>query len=131
MDVVVTLSERQWESWVVEGRLPREESSSQESYFWFGDNLPRYAPIRYLPIRVPIGDVFPDADVRVYFVAHGKLRAYAPLYCIDEDNHRYAFVCRGEAVPVTIDQEIRGFGEWCYRWWKRADEKPFPEWRTP
>jgi hypothetical protein len=131
MDVVVALSERQWETWAVKGDFPQHEWSSHESYFWIGNNLPRYAPIKYLPVRVPIDYVFPDADVRVYLVARGKLRGYVPLYCIDRGNQGYAFVCRGEAVFVTIDQEIQGFGEWCYRWWKRADEKPFPAWRTP
>jgi hypothetical protein len=131
MDVVITLSEEQWRDWLAKRDLPEAEWSDRESYFWFGDELPRYVPVRYLPIRVPISYVFPDADLRVYVVVDGELRGYAPLYCLDEGDRGYAFVCRGGAVSVTTDEEIPVFVGWRYRWWKRGDETPLPDWRTP
>lgn len=74
---------------------------------------------------------------RVYIVAHGLLRGYAPLHKIESAPVRFggrrdgfALVRRGGAVAVTIDQEIRGFQGWRYRWWEREFERPFPGYRT-
>ncbi len=30
-----------------------------------------------------------------------------------------------------LEEPIKGFRGFRYRWWKREDEQPFPEWRTP
>lgn len=89
---------------------------------------------------------------RVYIVHNGKLRGYAPLYLLHvyEDENDVAgelgdldrcpprrkvpgcaLVRKGGAVAVTIDQHIRGFRGFRYRWWKRQDEVPFPNWQTP
>lgn len=69
---------------------------------------------------------------RVYIVCEGKLRGYAPLLYLDDSDydydHRWSLVRGGGAVAVTIDEPIRGFQGWRYRWWNREDEKPFPDW---
>jgi hypothetical protein len=36
---------------------------------------------------------------------------------------------RGGAV--TLDEPIRGFRGWRYRWWSLESERPFPGWREP
>ena len=72
---------------------------------------------------------------RVYVVCERRLRGYAPLVELDFINKRgngqgYVELWRGgDAHAVTIPDEIVGFRGWQYRWWERADEKPFPDWR--
>jgi hypothetical protein len=83
--------------------------------------------------------LFCEPDQRCYIVAHGRLRGYAPLYAVEVDGdddepvrHRLrAFIRRGGAVAVTIPETIRGFRGWRYRFWDRASEVPFSDWRTP
>ena len=117
-DVVVTVPARLWSGWLGEGDgvgEPRREGVE----YWFN-----------LPTR-PKG-VHPGA--RVYVVAHGKLRGYAPLHRIDPDPQSargVLLIRRGGAVAVTIDEPVRGFQGYRYRWWERDAEKPFPEWKTP
>lgn len=95
--------------------LPGEEWTGLESHFYLGG----YAPIM-------------KRGERVYVVYNGKLRGYAPLGRIEPDGpRRFALVRHGGAVAVTIDEEIRGFRGWRYRWWDRAKERPFPEWMQP
>ena len=36
----------------------------------------------------------------------------------------------GGAVACTIEKQINGFRGYRYRDWERAEEKPFPEWKT-
>jgi len=118
MDVVVTVPKGKWQEWIEEGDLPGEEPQ-YESHFWYGHGpLPRINP-----------------GERVYIVAHGRLRGYAPLVTIEPRCRlRYTdgvgcFLREGGAVAVTIDEPIRGFQGWRYRWWEREDEKPFPDWQ--
>ena len=66
---------------------------------------------------------------RVYIVCEGRLRGYAPLVELEYDGWRCIFVRQGGAVAVTIAESIVGFRGWRYRWWKREDERTFPEWR--
>lgn len=67
---------------------------------------------------------------RVYIVCEGRLRGYAPLLFIDDyGNNQYALVRGGGAVAVTIDEPIRGFQGFRYRWWRYDDERPFPNWK--
>jgi hypothetical protein len=101
-------------AWIAEGDLPGEEWSGNESHFYLGGAKPDIQP----------GD-------RVYVVCEGKLRGYAPLLRIDEFNNCYGLVRRDGAVAVTIDEPIRGFQGFRYRWWDREDEKPFPDWQKP
>jgi hypothetical protein len=75
------------------------------------------------PPKIESGD-------RVYIVAHGRLRGYAPLHALQHGQEGWALVRRGGARAVTIDEPIRGFQGWRYRWWNRDDEKPFPDWKT-
>lgn len=118
-DVVVTVPMRMWEEWIAEGDLPGEPESDYVSHFWIQQ-------MNFPSIR---------EGERVYIVAHGKLRGYAPLtgkevFCRMNDR-KSCLQRRGGAVAVTIPEPIRGFQGWRYRWWERADEIPFPDWQTP
>ena len=118
-DVVATVPKRLWAEWIAEGVLPGEDAGDWEFHFW-----------------IPFGSL-PDIKrgERVYIVAHGRLRGYAPLVRIEELcaitlADRACLVRRGRAVAVTIDEPIRGFQGWRYRWWEREQERPFPDWAT-
>lgn len=130
MDVVVTVPKGKWEEWLTEGDLadgteaPADWEGLSEYGYTFG-----------------AGAHVPDIQIgeRLYVVAHGKLRGYAPLREIDTENPErfggqpggFALVRRGGAVAVTVGLDIRGFQGWRYRWWNTAAEVPFPEWRIP
>jgi hypothetical protein len=124
MDVVVTVPRQIWWEWMAEGDLPGDEPSGAEYHYFVGAGV--------VPQMQP-GD-------RVYIVAHNRLRGYAPLVKIEYPlkpmqeywwpHARFALVRKGEAQAVTIDEQIRGFRGWRYRWWQREDEYPFPEWET-
>jgi hypothetical protein len=60
-DVVVTVPMAQWPAWIDEGDLPGQEAQFA-SHFW---------------LRRPLPEIFPTD--RVYIVAHGRVRGYAPL----------------------------------------------------
>lgn len=118
-DVVVTVPKGLWEEWIEEGDLPGDEPTGNRSHFWIAPwRLPKASP----------GD-------RVYVVAHGRLRGFAPLVAVEAvcelDSWRACLLRDGGAVAVTIDDPIRGFQGWRYRWWDRADERPFAGWREP
>ena len=116
-DVCVTVPMKLWAEWLWEGQLPDESHNGDTYHFWLQRPLPEMQP----------GD-------RVYIVAYGRLRGYAPLVAIEQRcNLRPSVGClvrQGGAVAVTTDQPIRGFRGWRYRDWDRAEERPFPEWRT-
>lgn len=115
-DVVVTVPK--WfglDAWIAEGDPAGEPWSGLEWHFYLGG-------------RAPVM----KAGERVYVVFNGKLRGYSPLVRIERDGPtRFALVRHGGAVAVTIDEEIRGFRGWRTRWWDRAMERSFPEWRQP
>jgi hypothetical protein len=120
-DVVVTCPQWFWEEWIEEGALPGEACPPDEEYhFYLGGPVPRIRP-----------------GERVYVVALGKLRGYAPLVRIEpaartQPGHRgFALVRQGGAQAVTIPAPIRGFRGWQYRWWDQAEEVAFPDWRRP
>ena len=118
-DVVVTVPKGMWEDWIDEGDLPGEGPSGYRSHFWlWGSRLPTMRP----------GD-------RVYIVAHGRLRGFAPLVGMERHCElRPTMGCLmrdGDAVALTIADPIRGFQGWRYRWWERETEMPFPDWMTP
>ena len=116
-DICVTVPKAQWQAWIGEGDLPGEEAQ-YESHFWIGNLRPTIAP-----------------GERVYIVAHGKLRGYAPLVRVESPcelrPERMCLVRAGGAEAVTIPEPIRGFQGWRYRWWRRSAEVPFPDWMVP
>lgn len=112
-DVVVTVPKDLWEMWIEEGDLPGDPETGEEWGFYTSGGRPSILP----------GD-------RVYVVAHGRLRGYAPLTRLEVNGNRLAFGRQGGAVAVTISEEIRGFRGWRYRWWYREQEAPFPDWKT-
>lgn len=117
-DVVVTVPKGIWADWIDEGDLPEMPDEDMVSHFWLHRPLP----------KMERGD-------RVYIVAHGKLRGYAPLRGIEQRcSLRPSVGClmrAGGAVAVTIPESIRGFQGWRYRWWERDTEVPFPDWMVP
>lgn len=119
MDVCVTVPKGLWTAWIEEGQLPGEPFDGATYHFW-------------IPQR-PLPDILPGE--RVYIVAHGKLRGYAPLERLEEHckltTFRACLMRIHGAKAVTIDEPISGFQGWRYRFWDRADEKPFPDWRQP
>jgi len=112
-DVVVTVPQRLWQEWIAEGDGPGEEWSGLESFFHVGGGRPRIVP-----------------GERVYIVAYGLLRGYAPLVRLEETDFGFELVRRDRAEAVTIDEPIPGFRGWRYRWWQREVEREFPDWRT-
>lgn len=111
-DVIVTLPK--WfglERWVDEGDPAGAPWSGQEWHFYLGGSRPKIAP-----------------GERVYVCFDGRLIGYSPLVRIDEAGGPFALVRHGGAVAVTIDEYIRGFRGWRYRWWETELERPFPDW---
>lgn len=142
-DLVVTCPKGFWDEWVAEGD-PAGEAWSGQEWGW-------YLTSRKRP-PIEVGD-------RLYVVAHGLLRGYAPVTAlrglsfdakhqpdpelvnfvgawVDVDQLGGGFIddwciCRrGDAVAVTLPDPIRGFQGWRYRWWERDAEIPFPGWRA-
>lgn len=123
-DVVVTLPKSfGLKAWIAEGDPAGTEWSKTEWGWFMGGNPPK---------KLEPGD-------RVYVVYDGHLIGYAPLLYIEDDPHGFdsdlqynkgfALVRGGGAVAVTIDQHIKGFQGFRYRWWDRSQERPFPEWK--
>jgi hypothetical protein len=110
-DVVVTVPKNLWAMWIAEGDAVGEPATGEEWGFYTGGGVPDIRP-----------------GERVYVVAHGQLRGYAPLTRVNR--HPLALCRSGGAVACTIAAPIVGFRGWRYRWWDRADEVAFPEWRT-
>jgi hypothetical protein len=118
MDVVVTVPKAIWLDWLDEGDLPGDPATGEEWGFSTWGPEP----------DMKAGD-------RVYIVAHGRLRGYAPLtryeYShVQSGQGRISFGRGAGAVAVTIAAPIIGFRGWRYRWWKIEDEAPFPDWKT-
>ena len=112
-DLVVTCPKDFWEEWIAEGDAAGDPYTGEE-WGWF--------------MRCNRPPIFPGD--RLYVVAHGKLRGYAPVTRVAEWEAGWAICRRGDAVGVTIDEIIPGFRGYRHVWWKREDEKPFPEWKT-
>lgn len=137
MDVVVTVPKQLWADWIAEGDLPGEPWSRYTSHFWIAPK--------------PFPDVSGRRDDRLYIVAHGKLRGYAPITdfqrscslnwrcaCIQRRGGAVAvtLMCQGDPADPTmpaypIPVPIMGFRGWRYRWWPREIEVSFPDWRDP
>lgn len=129
MDIVVTLPKSfGLKRWIEEGDPAGEEYSGTE-WGWFMGGHP--------PKKLESGD-------RVYVVYDGHLIGYSPLLTIEtrtefsvgyilnegcKPRGSFALVRGGGAEAVTIDQKIKGFQGYRYRWWDRSEERPFPEWK--
>lgn len=119
-DIVVTVPMEKWDEWLAEGDAAGDnpEESGREYFFTTRAALPKIQP-----------------GERVYIVAHGKLRGYAPLVRVEfldeQVPRRFALVRRGGAQACTIVEKIYGFRGYRYRWWSRDREKSFPDWKKP
>lgn len=113
-DVVVTVPKGLWAGWIEEGDAAGDAPAGVEWGFWTGGSRPDMGP----------GD-------RVYIVAHGALRGYAPMTRIVRDDRAWVLCREAGAVAVTIPTPVTGFRGWRYRWWDLAIEVPFPQWRDP
>lgn len=118
MDICVTVPKGIWSDWLDEGDLPGDPETGGEWGFFTWGPKPAIA-----------------AGERVYVVAHGRLRGYAPLTSLEwraaaGGMGHIGFGRKGGAVAVTVPETIRGFRGWRTRWWNRSAETPFPDWRT-
>lgn len=117
-DVVVTCPKNIWLDWLEEGDLPGDPPTGEEWGFSTWGPKPDIQP-----------------GERVYVVAHGRLRGYAPLTRLEYQHvghgqGRVAFGRAAGAVAVTIAEPIKGFRGWRYRWWRSETEIVFPDWKT-
>jgi hypothetical protein len=129
--LVVTVPKAMWWEWLSEGDLAAAtgygDPAAWEGKYEYGFNVGTRRPP-----AIAEGE-------RVYIVAHGRLRGWAPLAYVAEPPEPeerfggrrggYALVRRGGAVACTIPVEIRGFRGVRVRWWNRDAEIPFPDWR--
>ena len=117
-DVVVTVPKGIWQDWLEEGDAAGEPETGEEWGFFTWGTMPSIEP-----------------GERVYIVAHGRLRGWAPLTALRWEPvrggmGRIGFGRKGGALAVTIPEEIRGFRGWRVRWWDRSAEVLFPDWKT-
>lgn len=112
-DLVVTVPKWFWPEWIDEGDAAGEPDTGEEWGFFLGGQRPDCAP----------GD-------RLYIVAHGLLRGFAPITRLAQTTSGWAICRRGAAEAVTIAQPIPGFRGWRRRWWNREQERPFSNWKT-
>jgi hypothetical protein len=113
MNLVVTVPKWFWPEWIAEGDAVGEPCTGEEWGFFLGGNKP------------PIG-----AGDRLYIVAHGLLRGFAPVTALKETDWGWVICREGGAVAVTIDELIPGFRGFRKVWWPEEMEKPFPDWKT-
>lgn len=143
-DIVVTVPKSEWSFWLSEGELPGQER-------WPCVFCHRYFATCKVCLgtgELTTGDTRWDMQFRgghrpkvdpgerIYVVAHGLLRGYAPLTALVDfgrdqyGDGGYSLQRSGGAVACTIDAPIRGFQGFRYRWWEREEEVPFPDWQT-
>lgn len=110
-------------AWCAEGDAAGEPDSGQEWWFTTYGNISRL--VRCVP-----------GESRLYVVCNDLVRGYAVITDCKYDASRFrngnapvAFVRKGGAVAVTIPEKVIGFRGFRTRWWDRADELPFPNWR--
>ncbi len=113
-DLVVTVPKWFWPEWIAEGDAAGDPPTGQEWDFGFGTHA-----------RPPI-----QPGERLNVVAHERLRGYAPVVRVDGCRLGWAIVRAGGAVACTIDERIKGFRGWRRPWWRRVEERPFPDWKT-
>lgn len=113
MDLVCTVPKWFWPQWVAEGDAVGEPETGIEWGFSLGKVKPPIKP-----------------GERLYIVAHGRLRGYAPVTCVKLLAGQWSICRQGGAVAVTIPETIRGFQGFRRRWWAVEQEVPFPAWKT-
>jgi hypothetical protein len=111
--LVVTVPKGFWGDWIAEGDAVGEPETGEEWGFFLGGHMPEFWE-----------------GQRLYIVAHGRVRGYAPVTRIARTANGFGICRRGGAVAVTIQEPVRGFQGWRYRWWEDAAEVEFPEWKT-
>ena len=114
-DIVVTLPKSfGLRRWIDEGD-PAGESWSGQEWSWHIGSYP--------PNHTEPGD-------RCYVIYSGRLIGYSPIVRTEGFDGRRGFclVRRGDAVACTIEDRIKGFQGYRYRWWEREQESPFPDW---
>lgn len=112
-DLVVTCPKGFWREWIAEGDAAGEEATGEEWGWFMSGRRPPIEP----------GD-------RLYVVAHGRLRGYAPVTRVQWNGNSGCICRRSDAVAVTIEAEIPGFRGWRHVWWQRSEERPFVDWKT-
>jgi len=115
-DLVGTCPKDFWEEWIAEGDAAGDPPTGQE-WGWYTRH--------HLAASIKPGD-------RFYVVAHGKLRGWAPVTRLDDRSfaENGFVICReANAVACTIPEAIPGFRGLRLRWWDRAIEVPFPDWK--
>lgn len=113
-DLVVTVPKHFWFDWIAEGDAAGAPPSGQEWGFFLGRNRPPIEP----------GD-------RLYVVAWGRLRGYAPVTRVVQHEGRWIICREAGAVACTvrnIGMSFNGFQGFRKRWWDREDEVDFPDW---
>ena len=107
-------------AWIAEGDAAGDSETGQDWWFTTYGVLPVFQP-----------------GCRLYIVCEDRIRGYAPIKEIFYDTERVrngkaplAFVRKGCAVAVTIDEKITGFRGYRRRWWNRSDEVDFHDWKT-
>ena len=119
MNLVVTVPKWFWQEWLYEGDVAGDPYTGEEWGFFLGGNKP------------PIG----QGD-RLYIVAYGRLRGYAPVTRLGFQDGKWVICRRGNAVAVTLSdesglyKEVRGFQGFRKVWWQSENEIPFPDWKT-
>ena len=114
-DLVGTCPKDFWREWIAEGDAAGEPETGTEWGWW---------------TRHPCAQLIKPGD-RFYVVAWGRLRGYAIVTRVVEEAPGQYVICRkGNAVACTIDWEIKGFRGLQKRWWDRAIEKDFPNWKA-
>lgn len=111
-DLVVTCPKHLWRDWIAEGDAAGEPYTGEEWGWYLGGSRPPISP----------GD-------RLYVVAWGLLRGYAPVTRVVQTDRGWCICRRGNAMPKTIDKTIHGFRGWRRRWWEMDDEEWFDDWR--
>jgi hypothetical protein len=115
-DLVGTCPKDFWLKWIAEGDAVGDPETGEEWGWYTASSLANI---------IKIGD-------RFYIVANGKLRGYAPVTRVELCPDGSHVICRkGNAVACTIDESIPGFRGLRRVWWKREDEKLFPDWKKP
>ena len=113
-DLVGTCPKDFWEEWIAEGDAAGTPETGEEWGWYTGDR--KAASMHH-------GD-------RFYVVAHGKLRGWAPIVCVQHPGSGFIICRRGGAIACTIAQPILGFRGLRARWWKYEEEQPFDNWKV-